>query len=99
MTGTCAGTAVRTVRAMNAEHITGTRVADPVARRINVCVPGASESQYSNPWAAVRYGTPSAARPGPSIANGYVAPKSTTRHPASATACSIRRSISRTSSM
>jgi hypothetical protein len=53
-TGTRSGTAVRTTRAMNSLHITGTRAARDVARRIRVCAPGASESQYSKPWAAAR---------------------------------------------
>jgi hypothetical protein len=48
-TGTSSGTAVRTTRAMNSLHITGTRAARAVARRTSECDPGATESQYSNP--------------------------------------------------
>ena len=69
-TGTSGRTAVRTVRAMKAEHITATRAAREVARRINACVPGAIESQYSNPCADVMYGKPCAASRGPSSPRG-----------------------------
>ena len=69
-TGTCAGTAVRTRRAMKSLHITGTREASDVALRISACVPGAIDSQYSKPCAAARYGVPARARPGPNRASG-----------------------------
>ena len=69
-TGTERGTAVRTVRAMNAEHITGTRAAREVAWRSNACAPGAIDNQYSKPCAALRYGRPRAASRGPSSASG-----------------------------
>ena len=69
-TGTRVGTAVRTVRAMNALHITGTREAFEVAYRIRLCAPGITESQYSKPCAAARYGIPRAASRGPIIASG-----------------------------
>ena len=74
---------MRTVRAMNSLHITGTRAALEVAYRIAAWAPGAIESQYSNPCAAARYGSPVRASRGPSIASGYVAPKSTTSAPVS----------------
>ncbi len=93
-TGTSLGTAVRTVRAMNAEHITGTRDAREVARRISACVPGAIESQYSKPCAAARYGRPPAASRGPRSASGYVAPNSTTSAARSAAARSTRLATS-----
>ena len=41
---------------MNSLHITGTRARCDVAYRISACAPGTTESQYSNPWAAARYG-------------------------------------------
>ena len=55
---------------MNLLHITGTRAARDVARRTSAWVPGAIESQYSNPCAAARYGVPASASEGPRRASG-----------------------------
>ena len=85
---------MRTTRAMNALHITGTRDARPVARRMSACDPGAIDSQNSNPWAALRYGIPDPASLGPRSPSGYVAPNSTTSAPCSAAASDTRRPIS-----
>jgi hypothetical protein len=55
---------------MNALHITGTRAAREVASRTSAWVPGAIESQYSNPCAAARYGVPFIASERPRSASG-----------------------------